>query len=67
MTDLLNMLVAFDRVSSVNNMQRLLDTVIAQLPSAIKSSDADMLALFRIFERMQLLSMEKYEHLCHFV
>ena len=67
MTDLYNMTLAFDRVSNVDNMPLLLDTVIAQLPSAIRSSDADMLSLYRVLERMELLQMEKYEHLCHFL
>ena len=51
-SDLLNLLIAFDRVSNVNNMSRLMETVITMLPQATKNSDSDILELFKILDRM---------------
>ena len=66
-SDLKNLLVAFDRASNLNNMPRLLQTIIDILPQATKNSDADLLEMLKIFDRMQLFQLEKYEHLCHFL
>ena len=66
-SDLLYMLTAFERSSDLNNMHRLIETVIDQVPNAIKNSDADMLKLFKRFEKLGILKMEKYENLCHFL
>ena len=66
-SDLLYMLTAFERISDLNNMHRLIETVIDQVPSAIKNSDSDMLKLFKRFNQLGILKMEKYEKLCHFL
>ena len=57
-TDLLNFIVAFDRVSSVEMVPKIVQTVVESLDSSIKNSDQDMLALFKIFDRMGLLQLE---------
>ena len=54
-SELLNLLVAFNRVSDVENTHKLLTKIVEQLPQAIKNSDADMLKLFRMFESLGLL------------
>ena len=66
-SDLLNLMVAFDRVSTVNIMPTIVQTVVDILPRSIKNSDQAVLALFNKFDKMGLLQLEKFEHLCHFV
>lgn len=48
-------------------MPRIIQTVVDILPRSIKNSDQDVLALCNVFDKMGLLQLEKYEHLCHFV
>ena len=48
-------------------MHRLIETIIEQVPNAIKNSDSDMLKLFKRFDQLKILHMEKYEKLCHFI
>lgn len=66
-SDLLDILQAFDRVSSVQTVPEVMKSVVNVLPQSIKNSDEDMLALFGVFNRVGLLKHEKYEHLLHFV
>jgi len=47
-------------------MERLLPVIVERLPESIKNSDEDMLKLFRIFDRLELLQQDKYEHLINF-
>lgn len=67
MTDLLNILTAFDRVSTILKMPLVYKTIVESLPESIKNSDRDLLALFEVFHRVKLLEHERYEHLIHFV
>ena len=66
-SDLLALLIAFDRVSEVGNLVKLIDTIISRLPDAAKNSDTDMLKLFQLLNKRGLLGFEKYEHLSFFV
>ena len=66
-SNLLDLLVSFDRVCSLGSMKRLVPTIIEKLPDSVKNSDRDMLKLFKIFDRLGILQMAQHEHLVEFI
>ena len=62
-TDLYNLLISFDRISELSNMTKLMSTILDKLQDSIKNSDTDMLKLFRLLHRLDVLSMDQYESL----
>ena len=54
-SNLLSLLTAFDRISPMDSLPKLVVTIVGQLASSIKNSDRDFLQLYRLFDRMELL------------
>ena len=48
-------------------MPMVFKTVVEALPTCIKNSDEDLLAIFELFNKVGLLKHDQYEHLLHFI